>query len=103
MGDVAIAEAVGLCDRGRVAVGMKADVNVIEMDRLLLGPLRPSYHLPTGGRRLLEQAQGSDATIVSGVVTYRDGKHTGALPGRLVRGAKPGPDATAGAPAAEVA
>jgi len=97
------AEAVGLYDRGRIGVGMKADINVIDMARLHLDPPRPSYDLPTGGRRLLQQAQGYDATIVSGVVTYRHGRHTGALPGRLVRGAKAAPGAEAGAAAAAIA
>jgi N-acyl-D-amino-acid deacylase len=94
------AEAVGLNDRGRIALGMKADINVIDIDRLELDPPRPSYDLPTGGRRLLQEARGYDATIVSGVVTYRGGKHTGALPGRLVRGAKSAPESVSAANAA---
>ncbi len=81
------AQAVGLFDRGRIAVGMKADINIIDLDRLHLHAPRPAYDLPAGGRRLTQRANGYDATIVSGVVTYRHGEATGALPGRLVRGA----------------
>ncbi|MBV1689718.1 amidohydrolase family protein [Novosphingobium sp. G106] len=82
------AEAVGLRDRGRIAAGLKADINVIDLDRLQLHAPRPVYDLPAGGRRLMQAADGYDATIVSGEVTYRAGKPTGALPGRLVRGAR---------------
>ncbi|HEX8055022.1 MAG TPA: amidohydrolase family protein, partial [Novosphingobium sp.] len=82
------AQAVGLRDRGRIAAGLKADVNVIDLDRLQLHAPRPVYDLPAGGRRLMQAADGYDATIVSGQVTYRAGKPTGALPGRLVRGGR---------------
>jgi N-acyl-D-aspartate/D-glutamate deacylase len=81
------AAAVGLVDRGRLARGLKADVNVIDHDRLTLHAPEVSYDLPAGGRRLVQRADGYDATIVSGAVTYRRGEATGALPGRLVRGA----------------
>ena len=80
------AGAVGLRDRGRLAPGLKADVNVIDFDRLALRAPVMVNDLPAGGRRLLQRAEGYVATIVSGVVTYRDGVATGALPGRLVRG-----------------
>jgi N-acyl-D-aspartate/D-glutamate deacylase len=69
-----------------VAPGFKADVNVIDYDRLHLHPPKVHYDLPVGGRRLLQQVDGYDATIVSGVVTQRGGKATGARPGKLVRG-----------------
>jgi N-acyl-D-amino-acid deacylase len=82
------AHAVGLDDRGVVAPGAKADLNVIDMDRLRLHAPRPSYDLPAGGRRLVQGADGYLATIVSGQVTYREGVASGALPGRLVRGAR---------------
>jgi len=82
--------SVGLDDRGLLAPGLKADVNVIDYDRLHLHPPKVHYDLPVGGRRLLQQVDGYDATIVSGVVTRRDGTATGAHPGRLVRGAKGG-------------
>ena len=82
------AMSVGLCDRGVIAPGYKADLNVIDYDRLHLHPPKVHYDLPVGGRRLLQQVDGYDATIVSGVVTQRNGTPTGARPGRLVRGAR---------------
>ncbi len=85
------AQAMGLCDRGRIAPGYKADVNVIDLARLHLHAPRPAFDLPAGGRRLMQRADGYDATIVSGQVTYRHGEPTGALPGRLVRGARGAP------------
>jgi N-acyl-D-aspartate/D-glutamate deacylase len=80
--------SVGLYDRGVLAPGFKADVNVIDYDKLHLHPPKVHYDLPVGGRRLLQQVDGYDATIVSGMVTQRGGKATGARPGRLVRGAQ---------------
>ena len=80
--------SVGLYDRGVIAPGFKADVNVIDYDRLHLHPPKVHYDLPVGGRRLMQQVDGYDATIVSGVVTQRGGKATGARPGKLVRGAQ---------------
>jgi N-acyl-D-amino-acid deacylase len=80
------AEAVGLNDRGRIAVGYKADLNLIDFDRLRLHAPRALYDLPAGGRRLTQDADGYVATFVSGEVTYREGAATGVLPGRLVRG-----------------
>ncbi|WP_428672097.1 N-acyl-D-amino-acid deacylase family protein [Reyranella sp.] len=80
------ARAVGLVDRGVIAPGAKADLNVIDYDRLQLHAPRVAYDLPAGGRRLLQDATGYRATIVAGVVTQRDDRPTGALPGRLVRG-----------------
>ena len=82
--------SVGLGDRGVIAPGFKADVNVIDYDRLHLHPPKVYYDLPVGGRRLLQQVDGYDATVVSGVVTQRGGAATGARPGRLVRGARGG-------------
>ena len=82
--------SVGLYDRGVVAPGYKADINVIDYDRLHLHPPKVHYDLPVGGRRLLQQVDGYDATIVSGVVTQRRGTATGARPGRLLRGAQGG-------------
>jgi N-acyl-D-aspartate/D-glutamate deacylase len=78
--------SVGLADRGLIAPGYKADVNVIDYDRLHLHPPKVHYDLPVGGRRLLQQVDGYDATIVSGVVTQRGGVATGVKPGRLIRG-----------------
>jgi N-acyl-D-amino-acid deacylase len=82
------AEAVGLYDRGVLKLGYKADINVIDLTRLRLYAPHISYDLPAGGRRLTQQADGYEATIVSGQVTYRNGRATDALPGRLVRGAR---------------
>ena len=79
------AVAVEMHDRGRLAPGFKADVNVIDFERLHLHAPHATYDLPGGGRRLSQQARGYEATIVSGQITYREGEATGALPGRLVR------------------
>ena len=80
------AAAVGLNDRGLVRPGYKADLNLIDFDALTLHVPQVRHDLPSGGRRLTQAADGYRATIVSGAVTYRDGKATGELPGRLVRG-----------------
>ena len=82
-----------LGDRGRLAPGFKADLNVIDLDRLKVSAPRPVRSLPGGGRRLEQKAEGYRATIVNGEVTYRDGDFSGARPGRLVRGARSGPAA----------
>ena len=85
------ARAVGLHDRGVLSPGMRADLNVIDFDRLRLHPPQVAYDLPAGGRRLIQKADGYVATLVAGQVTYRDGEPTGALPGRLLRGAQSAP------------
>ena len=85
------AAAIGLHDRGVVKPGYKADLNVIDYDRLALHTPRVVYDLPSGGRRVIQTASGYEATIVSGVPVYREGEATGVLPGRLVRGAKAAP------------
>ena len=79
------AAAVGLADRGVLASGYRADLNVIDLDGLRLR--RPEVHhdLPGGGRRLLQRAEGYRHTFVRGVETYADGLDTGELPGRLIR------------------
>ncbi len=79
------AEAIGLDDRGRIAVGLRADINVVDYEALQLQLPEVSYDLPAGGKRLLQRATGFDATIVAGVSTWRHGEATGALPGRLLR------------------
>lgn len=79
------ARAMGLFDRGVIAPGMLADLNLIAESELALPPPRMIHDLPAGGRRLLQGARGYRATIKRGVVTYRDGVATGALPGRLLR------------------
>ncbi len=78
----------GLGDRGTIAAGLKADLNVIDFERLTLHTPRMAYDLPAGGRRLVQDASGYVATIVSGAITRRNGVDTGARPGRLVRGAR---------------
>jgi N-acyl-D-aspartate/D-glutamate deacylase len=80
------AELYGLNDRGVVAVGKKADLNLIDLDALSLELPEITPDLPTGARRVLQRGRGYAATIVSGEVTFRDGEPTGARPGRLVRG-----------------
>ncbi len=89
------ARTVGLYDRGLIAPGYRADLNVIDYDGLTLHAPEVAYDLPAGGRRLIQRASGYVATIVAGEVTYRDGEPTGALPGRLLRGAKAAPFAMA--------
>src|SRR6185503_13810171 len=77
--------SVGLKDRGVIKVGSKADVNVIDLARLSIFAPSVTRDLPAGGRRLAQLADGYDATVVSGTITYRYGRATGELPGRLVR------------------
>jgi N-acyl-D-amino-acid deacylase len=81
----------GLGDRGRIAVGYKADLNVIDHAALRLHKPVITYDLPAGGRRLDQTADGYVATIVSGEVIAEDGIPTDARPGKLVRGRKPAP------------
>jgi len=80
------ASAAGLNDRGVIAPGKKGDLNILDWDKVAFGRPYVTYDLPTGGRRLLQKADGYAATIVFGAVTYRDGVATGALPGKMVRG-----------------
>jgi N-acyl-D-aspartate/D-glutamate deacylase len=79
------AELYGLSDRGVIAPGKKADINVIDLEGMDLHLPRVANDLPTGAPRLLQSADGYVATIVSGEVTVRNGKDTGARPGGLVR------------------
>jgi N-acyl-D-aspartate/D-glutamate deacylase len=79
------AAALGLHDRGRLAVGAKADINVIDYDRLALKKPEVLYDLPAGGRRVVQRADGYDATIVAGRIVHEHGSATGNLPGRLLR------------------
>jgi N-acyl-D-aspartate/D-glutamate deacylase len=85
------ARTVGLLDRGVLAPGYRGDCNLIDFDALR--PRRPEVHhdLPAGGRRLLQRADGYVATVKAGEVTYERGEQTDALPGRLLRGARPAP------------
>jgi N-acyl-D-aspartate/D-glutamate deacylase len=93
----ATAEAVGLLDRGLLAPGYKADVNVIDFDNLALTPPTMVHDLPAGGKRLIQGARGYLHTVVSGVETYVDGEPTGELPGRFVRGGQRDPRSEASA------
>lgn len=85
------ARTAGLEDRGRIAVGYKADLNVIDHQNLRLHKPVVTYDLPAGGRRLDQTADGYVATIVSGEIIAENGKPTAARPGRLVRGRQPAP------------
>ena len=79
------AAMMGFRDRGMVAPGMKADINVIDYARLQIGGVEVCYDMPAGGRRLLQKAKGYVATLVSGVPILRNDAPTGARPGRLLR------------------
>ena len=87
--------AYGLSDRGLLAEGFKADLNLIDFDRLQLGQPSIAYDLPAGGKRLVQPVQGYVATYVNGIAIQKDGQPTGALPGRLIRGAQAEPVAMA--------
>jgi N-acyl-D-aspartate/D-glutamate deacylase len=85
------AAAVGLSDRGLIKQGYKADLNVIDYEKLSLPAPFVVSDLPAGGKRLMQYASGYAATIVSGEIIRRNGEGTGKLPGRLVRGAQRAP------------
>ena len=85
------AQFYGFHDRGVVAPGYKADLNLIDFEALSPRRRKMAFDLPGGARRLLQRADGYRATIVSGETILRDGESTGARPGRLVRGAQPAP------------
>ena len=85
------ARAIGLNDRGIIRRGAKADINVIDYDRLNVHAPEVVYDLPGRGRRLIQRTEGYLATLVSGQVVTREGQTTGSLPGRLVRGAQAAP------------
>lgn len=82
------AECYGLFDRGLIASGMKADINVIDFDNLHIHEPVLTGDLPANGKRFLQKITGYRMTICSGEVIYRDGEPTGALPGRLIRGGR---------------
>ena len=82
------AELYGLRDRGVLATGMKADINLIDFDNLRLHPPEMVFDLPADGRRFVQRVDGYNCTIVSGEVTYESGEPTGAMPGKIVRGSR---------------
>ncbi|MFU8813816.1 MAG: N-acyl-D-amino-acid deacylase family protein [Pseudomonadales bacterium] len=83
------ATVYGLSDRGLIAPGYRADLNLIDYERLKLQQPQMVYDLPAGGKRLVQKADGYVATLCAGEVTYEGGEHTGAMPGRLLRGGAP--------------
>ncbi len=80
------ADLFGLTDRGRIRPGQRADLNVIDLERLSLGALQVTHDLPAGGGRILQSASGYLNTFVKGVKTRERDQDTGARPGRLIRG-----------------
>jgi len=82
------AELYGLNDRGRLQAGYKADLNLIDYDRLRLHLPYIVNDLPGGAKRLIQKADGYVATLVSGQVTFREGKDTGVRPGKVIRGSQ---------------
>lgn len=80
------AEAYGLTDRGLLEPGYLADLNVIDFERLQLQRPEAIFDLPTGGKRLVQRVEGYEHIVKSGVPIFEHGEHTGALPGKLVRG-----------------
>ena len=87
------ARCVGLDDRGTLEPGMKADINIIDFDRLKLLAPEVIYDLPAGGRRIFQAAEGYRYTLVAGEVVMQDGQATAARPGKLIRGAQAAPAA----------
>jgi N-acyl-D-aspartate/D-glutamate deacylase len=79
------ADFFGLADRGRLASGLRADVNLIDYDRLQVQKPELVHDMPASGRRFVQKVDGYELTIVAGTPIYERGTHTGALPGRLVR------------------
>lgn len=87
------AEVFGLLDRGVLAPGYRADINVIDYDNLTFDRPSIAYDLPAGGRRLVQRAHGYAATFCAGVQTVADDEFTGELPGALIRGPQASPEA----------
>jgi N-acyl-D-aspartate/D-glutamate deacylase len=86
-----LAAAYGLHDRGLLAPGYLADINVIDFDHLALPRPRIAHDFPNAGLRLVQDAEGYNATIKRGQVTFRDGQHCGTYPGQVIRGSQPQP------------
>ena len=87
------AATYGFADRGTIEPGKRADLNLVDLDGLALRAPQMVHDLPAGGRRLVQRADGYEATIVAGEETFEHGEPTGARPGRLVRGGSPVPEA----------
>jgi N-acyl-D-aspartate/D-glutamate deacylase len=79
------ADFFGFADRGRLAPGLRADINVIDFDNLNVRKPELVHDMPAGGRRFVQHVQGYEATLVAGTPIFERGEHTGAMPGRLVR------------------
>lgn len=79
------ADFFGFKDRGRLRPGLRADVNIIDFDRLRLHQPEVVHDLPAGGRRLVQRVDGYCATFVAGAPVFENGEDTGVRPGRLVR------------------
>ena len=79
------ADFFGFHDRGRLLPGKRADINVIDFERLRLHTPEVVHDLPAGGRRLVQRAEGYEMTLVAGIPVFERGEHTGAKLGRLVR------------------
>jgi N-acyl-D-aspartate/D-glutamate deacylase len=79
------ADFFGLTDRGRLAPGRRADLNLIDFEALRLHQPELVHDMPAGGRRFIQRVDGYAATIVAGTPIFEQGEHTGALPGKLVR------------------
>jgi N-acyl-D-aspartate/D-glutamate deacylase len=85
------ARLYGLHDRGTLAPGMKADVNLIDFAKLRLHPPEMVFDLPAAGRRFVQRADGYRYTVASGAMTFENGEPTGAMPGRVIRGPQSAP------------
>jgi N-acyl-D-aspartate/D-glutamate deacylase len=83
----ATAHSIGLTDRGSIAAGLRADINVVDFEHLRIHPPELVHDLPGGSKRLVQRASGYRHTLVAGTEVFVDGEWTGATPGRLVRAA----------------
>jgi len=79
------ADFFGLNDRGRLAPNLRADINLIDYERLQVQKPELVHDMPAGGRRFVQKVDGYEMTLVAGTLIFERGEHTGALPGRLVR------------------
>merc|ERR1719510_1557301 len=83
-----VADLFGLHDRGVLAPGLRADLNIIDFDKLTMEKPRVEHDLPTGASRWMQDVSGYRLTLVAGCTTFKDGRATGELPGRSVRNPK---------------